>query len=242
MKTLDYGIVTIHGFTGYPEEMEPLGKFMEENGLYWKNVLLPGHAKNPEELREYRWSDWANKVMEEIEEAKQNVEKGIFVAGLSLGGLLTLYSLIHDKTILGGITLAAPIRVFKWYHDVLSMFPIGFWVKNQGDPETSLNDPQFRDIHRAYEYFHSDNAKDVNNLAKHVRKRLQKIEAPILIVHSKYDKLVEVSNAYEIFEKTRSKHKYLFLVNRSSHVLTRDYDREIIFSTALNFINEVNKR
>ena len=235
----EIGVVTIHGFTGYPEEMELLGHYLENKGFYWENVKLPGHTTTPEDLKKYSWKDWAAEVMKTIQKTKKQVRNGVFVSGLSLGGLLTLYSLIHDPEIRGGITLAAPIKIFKWYHQLISPLPVGFWVKNPGDPKASLNDPSLRENHRSYEYFHSKSAKDVNNLAKHVKKRLHLIKAPILIVHSSKDKLVEPSNANKIFDLVSSEKKFLLMVNRSSHVLSKDYDRYFIFDTIVRFIQEV---
>ena len=105
-----------------------------------------------------------------------------------------------------------------------------------------MNDPTYWNTHKSYEYFHSDSAKEVNSLAKFVKKQLPNIKTHILIVHSLNDKLVDVSNAKKIFQNVSSEKKFLLLVNRTSHVLTKDYDWEFIFNSILNFINEVSNR
>ena len=162
--------------------------------------------------------------------------------GLSMGGLLTLYALTNSPHLAAGVTLAAPIRPLSGPQSfqawVLARVPIlGRWVQNEG--KDAIMDPEARKIHDSYPRFHTDSVIELNKLATKVRHNLDRIETPVLIIHSVGDTFVSVKNAYEIHGSLRSKGKELFLVERSSHVLTRDYDKDRILEKCLEFVRKV---
>lgn len=44
------GVLLVHGFTGAPQEMRGLGRFLAENGMTVLGIRLPGHGTRPEDL------------------------------------------------------------------------------------------------------------------------------------------------------------------------------------------------
>ena len=234
-----YCVITCHDFTGYPEEMEPFGEFMEKKGLNWYNLLLPGHGTNPFDLKNIRWIDWANYVRKEVNVMMKKYPDGVFFAGLSLGGVITLYVLQQFPDLKGAITLSAPVRLLNWWQTLLAKIPyLGFWVKRTEKDEKLLFDKEAAKIHRGYETFHTDSAKQVNKLVTQVRKRLDIVNQPTLIIHSSKDNLIPVKNAHEIFDKISSFDKEKLIVENSGHVLTRDFDKEEIFEKSFEFIKQ----
>ncbi len=227
------GIVTCHGFTGYPEEVAIIGEAFVEEGFVWRNIVLPGHTTDERALRKTTWRDWTGEVMRTIDELASNVEGAVVMSGLSLGGLLTLYAAEHNANLRAIVPLAAPIKVFQWYHRILANILPGFWVKNSDD----IMDSDAMEIHRSYPRFHTDSAKQVNALAVDVRKDLSSIAIPALIVHGLHDNSVSPTNATAIFNEISSEMKELLWAENSAHVLTRDYDKQMIVDAALKFVN-----
>ncbi|MEM4204343.1 MAG: alpha/beta fold hydrolase, partial [Candidatus Methanomethylicaceae archaeon] len=88
--TKKIGVLLIHGFTGTPAEMRQLGEFLYKKGYTVRCDPLPGHCTSPEDLKKTKWQDWVNAALKWIKEMKVEHEK-IFVAGLSLGSLITAY-------------------------------------------------------------------------------------------------------------------------------------------------------
>src|SRR5947207_15572 len=84
------GVLLIHGFTGSPPEVRPLGEYLAQQGLVVHGVRLPGHGTRPEDLLAVTWQDWAAHVREALDALHAECET-VFVGGLSMGGLLTLY-------------------------------------------------------------------------------------------------------------------------------------------------------
>ncbi|MHA2170870.1 MAG: alpha/beta hydrolase [Candidatus Kariarchaeaceae archaeon] len=236
-----YCIVTCHGFTGYPEEMDPLGKYFVGKGFSWSNLTLPGHGTTPKDLRNTTWKDWTNHMEQELKDKLQQYPDGVFFSGLSLGGVMTLYAMQEYPQLKGGIPMSAPVNILNWWQKIATKLPIGFWVKRTETDLRDIYDKEAAKDHRAYETFHSDSAKQVHYLVSHVRKNLSRITQPILIVHSSRDNSVPLKNAFEIYEKVNSKIKEKLIVDNSGHVVTRDLDKEIIFGKSFEFINTIIK-
>ena len=232
-------IVTCHGFTGYPEEMEPIGEYLQEKGYDWKNLQLPGHGTTPEDLKTKKWTDWTDYVLQEIDICLKEYDNNVIMIGLSLGGALTLYTLINRPLMKAGFTLAAPVNVVTFFQKILLNIPfLGMWMNNTST-KTDIFDPEMKKNHRSYTKFHSSNGKELYHLFKYVKKNLSKITQPLLIVQSKQDQVVNYENAQFIFDHVQSSQKELYYVEQSSHVLTKDYDRERIFSKSLEFIESL---
>ncbi len=89
------GVLLIHGFTGAPTEMRPLGEYLAVKGYTVSGPLLPGHGTTPRALMNRKWSEWAETVDQTYQELTASCDR-VFVAGLSLGALLAL-NLAADK-------------------------------------------------------------------------------------------------------------------------------------------------
>ncbi|MHA2403264.1 MAG: alpha/beta hydrolase, partial [Candidatus Kariarchaeaceae archaeon] len=196
MDLSNYCVVTCHGFTGYPEEMDPLGVFFEHKGLNWHNLTLPGHATTPKDLRHTTWRDWTEYVEIELKICLEKYSDRVFFSGLSLGGVMTLYVMQQFPQLKGGIPLSAPLSILNWWQRIATKLPIGFWVKRTESDLRDIYDKEAAKEHRAYETFHSDSAKQVHYLISHVRKNLTEITQPILIVHSKKDNSIPIKTAF----------------------------------------------
>src|SRR2546428_11933352 len=52
------GCLLVHGFTGTPEEMRPLGEALTARGFPVYAVRLAGHGTDVADLARTRWTDW----------------------------------------------------------------------------------------------------------------------------------------------------------------------------------------
>src|ERR1700709_2358491 len=84
------GALCIHGFTGNPNSMRPVAEAFAAAGLSVELPRLPGHGTTVDEMMTTTWADWSG----EAEAAYQRLAArtdAIVVAGLSMGGTLTLW-------------------------------------------------------------------------------------------------------------------------------------------------------
>src|SRR5512139_3111646 len=79
----------IHGFTGTPKEMRWMGEYLNGQGYTCLGIRLAGHATTPEDMIRSRWTDWAASV-EDGYHLLRGMTDRIFLAGLSMGGVLSL--------------------------------------------------------------------------------------------------------------------------------------------------------
>lgn len=87
-KTLVY---LIHGVTGTPVEMKYVAAGLARRGWNVYGTTLPGHCTELRDLVATRRRDWINHVHRQLSFARERFDR-VFVAGLSIGGLLGLES------------------------------------------------------------------------------------------------------------------------------------------------------
>ena len=83
------GVLLIHGFTGSPAELLPLGIFLNHEGFTVLAVRLAGHGTSERDLLRTNCGDWFNSVLDGYAMLKNFCDK-IFVIGHSMGALLSL--------------------------------------------------------------------------------------------------------------------------------------------------------
>src|SRR5687767_4344740 len=83
------GCLLIHGFTGCPQSLRPVGDYLAERGLAVEGIRLPGHGTTWEDLNARRSDEWIAAVDAGFEKITEGRNK-VFVVGLSFGGTLML--------------------------------------------------------------------------------------------------------------------------------------------------------
>src|SRR5262249_59907002 len=81
------GVLVLHGFTGTPFEVRPLGERLAKRGLTVVGPVIPGHCTTPQALGETSWRDWQAGAAAALDGLRARCDR-IAVAGLSMGGLL----------------------------------------------------------------------------------------------------------------------------------------------------------
>ena len=56
------GCLLIHGFTGAPIEMHPIGEYLVEHDIIVSGPRLPGHGTAPEDMQGVTWEEWYSAV------------------------------------------------------------------------------------------------------------------------------------------------------------------------------------
>ena len=128
------GYVLVHGFTGSPKEMRLMGDYLNGNGVTVIGIRLAGHATQMSDMVRTRWRDWLISVEDGINLLSDFCDS-IFVAGLSMGGILALMA-ASRYTIDGVIAMSAPYTISNDWRSKLAkqISPfMPFVKKEQGD-------------------------------------------------------------------------------------------------------------
>lgn len=230
------GCLLIHGFTGSPPEMRLLGEYLHARGLTVSAPLLPGHGTKPEDLNRVRWQDWVETVERALAELKITC-RTLFVAGLSMGSLLTLHlAAAHPE--LAGIVLYSP--ALKLRQRGLFLLPLVRHVIKQwpaGRPEdTDLTDPEAPARLWHYQTFPTNGANELLKLRRVVWNELPQVRVPAIIFYATGDRMIAPDSARVTFERLGSRDKELVTLHNSGHCLTVDSEREAVFARTYGFI------
>jgi len=233
------GCLLVHGFTGTTSSMKLMGDYMAEKGLTVLGPRLPGHGTDVKDMGLYTMSDWTSTVEKAYAEISEICEK-VFVSGLSMGGLLTLYMGEKHPEIAGLIPISAPVvRLAPGAQNyLLKLIPVLKHVmKTFPGPGNDLKDPDVVEV--AYEKLSTNALHELVKLADVVRPDLARITQPIRIYVAHDDHVVPPENASYIFDNVGSKDKEIIWLDNCCHVATLDLDKDRIFSESYNFISRL---
>lgn len=232
-------LITCHGFSEFSSEMSPIGEYFEKKGYRIHNLKLPGHDTTPEDLKNTKWKEWTSYANNEIDYCLESYQNTFF-CGFSLGGVMTLFALQNHHKLKGGATLAAPTRLLNFYQSILIKVPyIGFWIKQK---EMDLTNEKNKNIdYQVYNRFHTNSVKQLNLFITYTRKNLKKIVAPLIIIHSKKDKIIDPKCADEIYKNISSSNKKKVILDDSNHLLLRYHGNQELFLNIYNFFENIMK-
>lgn len=226
------GCLLIHGFTGSPGEMRPLGEHLHKNGYTVKGLLLPGHGTKVEDLAATNWGDWYSEVEKGYRDLQKQCDK-IFVIGLSMGGALALHLAANEKIEGGIVSICAPIFLTKKkaYLAPWAKYFIKFSKKNKS---SGKNLQSFW-----YDQYPTQGVAELVKGISVIKSELKKITNPILVIQSSLDKTVVPESGQYIYDNIGSKDKRIFWLNNSGHIATLDRERERVFLWTEDFINGI---
>jgi len=229
----------IHGFTSSLTEVRDLGERLAREGLTVSGPLLPGHGTRPQDLEAVTWQDWYGAVEKEFLKLK-DTHRTVSVVGISMGAALALrLAERHDPA---RIVLLAPYyRVtYKWYYLLPPEAYVDAgarllrYVKKPG--RLMLNDRSAWSRHIAYWHVPTKAIRNLTALGRAVADAPPRITCPALIVHSRHDEAASPAGAQDILDRLGSTDKRLVWLDRSNHIITLDYDREIVNESVAAFL------
>lgn len=226
----EVGCLLIHGFTGSPGEMRPLGEHLATAGYTVKGVLLPGHGTTVKDLACTRWPDWYEEVVKGYWQLKEHCQQ-LFIIGLSMGGDLALHLAANEEFNGGVVSICAPIFLAK-KKAYLSPF-LQYFIRYS--PKKNYGSKNYQSFW--YDQYPISCTASLVKMLKVIKKELGAIKNPALIIQSTLDKTVDPKSAEYIYENIASTSKELYWLNKSGHIATLDSEREKVFSLITEFIN-----
>jgi carboxylesterase len=223
----------LHGFTGSPAEMEGLATFLRNHGCAVSVPTLPGHATQPEDLRNVSHEAWIAASEEAFRDIRQQ-HPMIFVIGLSMGGALALHLAAHHQ-FAGVVTLAAALKM-PLKQEIASYLFAPFVAVRYKPNGPDVHDAEAKARLRNYDRYPLTAARELMRMLRKIRAELSKVTMPLLAIHSRADHVVPFDNLALLMRRVRSPQREQMIVENSYHVLTVDYDRQAIFERIWKFI------
>ncbi len=232
------GCLLIHGFTGAPMEMRPLGDFLAEKGYSVLGIRLSGHGTKMADMQRSHWQDWAGSVLDGWHLLQNSTDK-IILMGLSMGGVLALYH-ASFLPVQGVVSMSTPYQLEPDSKLALLPFLSGI-IPYLAKGESDWHDPGAAKDHISYEKYPTRAIVQLTLLLQAMRISLPKVTAPALLMHAKGDLGVAPENMSRIYQElgTAEENKEMVWLENSGHVLTRDLEKMIVFNNVLNFVQRI---
>jgi carboxylesterase len=229
------GALVLHGFTGNPQSMRGLAEAFAGAGLAVELPLLPGHGTAIEDMLDTEWGDWSSAAEASYQDLAGRCER-VVVAGLSMGGSLTLW-LAERHPEIAGIVLVNPAvePPAESFREMLQ------GILDSGNPTmpavgNDIADPNQTEL--AYDATPVAPLLSMLEAADEIAALLGSIECPVLLMNSPQDHVVPPSSSEMIAERVSGPLERVTL-ERSYHVATLDYDKDEIERRAVEFATKV---
>jgi carboxylesterase len=238
------GVLLLHGFTATPESFHFLAERLHKEKFSVLAPLLSGHGTHVKDLESTSWQDWYRSVEEAYFKLKSRCGE-VCVVGLSMGGLLALHLAHHHRNIKALGLLATPVFLDSWLIRVLFPLiwktPLKYLYRFQKKHTVSIKDPVAGRRHQTYEKIPVVSVANLLDLQKKVRRELHLIHQPTLIAHAIDDETVPYGNLDYIRACIGSEDVETLTLRRSNHIITVDYDREIVAKRVVKFFKKYSK-
>ncbi len=230
------GVLLVHGYAGTPREVSDLALVFAQAGFSVEVPLLPGHGTAFEEILTTTWTDYADAIDAAYQKLAAHCQN-IVVGGLSLGGSLATWLVLQHPTIAGlisinGIFKLPDIVTREMISNVLANGILFFPV-----PGVSLKDP--KQAAKLISYGKTPVAPMLSILEalEGIEVSLGEVRCPVLCFTSLLDR--GSPNANRLLIKGVSGSVENVILERSEHVATLDFDKDILEAHALDFVQKL---
>jgi len=230
----DIGVLVLHGFTGSPQSVRYWAEGVAAQGRSVLVPRLPGHGTTVDDLQRTTAQDWVAEAEMSLRGLRERCYT-TFVCGLSGGGTIAfdLAERLGDQ-LAGVITVNASMFTRdprRHLAPIVGLLPL----KLKGI-FNDIADPNENEV--GYDRVPTMAAKSMIDYQTRVMRDLGRVTVPTLLLASRQDHTVHPDNSPYIHDHIASKDKELLWLERSYHVATLDYDKDLIVERTNAFIKE----
>ncbi len=229
------GCVLIHGFTATPWTIKELATFLADADISVSCPLLPGHGTTLESLENVTWNSWVETALEEVLVLKKSTDH-LFLIGHSMGGAIALLA-ANQCDVDGVILLSTPIRSMDWRLRFLSVLKpfIRSWKKRRRPDKRNLPDGV------EYDRYPLKGVAQCLSMLRELRRHIEDVKYPVLILHGEGDRRVSVENAHWIYDHISTDKKEKIIIDDDRHLITIGSEKERVKGEVLRFIQTVSR-
>jgi len=232
----------LHGLTGSPAEMRPVGEALARSGFRAVGPLLPGHGTTPGDLYRVTRKD----LLEAAESALLSLRgaRRLFLCGLSMGSLLAIHLAARSWAQEGlpefaALALLAPAIEFAgttWlFANVIGRLPPLPVLLGKGGRDIRGPPDDREKVSASYEAIPMRWGAELRALSRQARELAPLVRAPALILQGALDRTLSSSGARRLQGMLASPRVELRILPRSGHVLPLDVDSAEVCSSIVSF-------
>jgi carboxylesterase len=230
-----HGALVLHGFTGNPQSLRGLAQALADAGFAVELPRLPGHGTSVEDMATTAWEDWSGAAEDAYADLASRCDR-VVIAALSMGGTLAVWLASRHPEI-AGLALVNP--VVQPIDE--SITDLARDLAGKGEPYmpgvgSDIADPDQHEL--AYDTTPVICLLSLASAIKELTIHLPDVTMPLLLMNAPQDHVVPPTNSDLLAELVRGPVERVTL-ERSYHVATLDYDRDLIEQRTVAFAREV---
>ncbi|MEW2132837.1 alpha/beta fold hydrolase [Streptomyces sp. NPDC005435] len=234
----EVGVLLCHGFTGSPQSLRPWAEHHAAHGLTVSLPLLPGHGTRWQDMAVTGWADWYATVDRELRLLAERCSQ-VFVAGLSMGGALSLaLASRHGDRIAGVVVVNPANRVHG-----LSAYALPVarhLVPSTKGIASDIAKPGAEEL--GYDRVPLHAAHSLRQSLRRLDGELPRVTQPLLLLRSARDHVVPAADSARVLSRVSSADVTEIVLEQSYHVATLDHDADRIFEESLAFVGRLAPR
>ena len=230
------GVLLLHGFGDTPQSLSALAAHLHARGWTVRVPLLHGHGTSLQAFTSARADEWVTGARTSLTEIQSRTSH-VSIVGQSMGGAVATILAAEggvEALVLLAPYMALPRRAARIgaLHRVVALF-VPYLVSRS---ESSILDPEARRKALGRGITTPRLLHELSLVVRRARAALPNVAAPTLVLHSRHDPRVTLSDAEAAFAHLGSGEKRLEWVERSGHVISVDFDRDLVARRVIDWL------
>jgi carboxylesterase len=238
----------LHGYTGTPYEVRPLGEALSAHGFDVDAPLLTGHGHDPAVCNRTSWTTWLGDAVAAYDagSSRSAGEDGLrVVVGSSMGGLLALQlSLVRPVDAL--VLLAPALRFFPSQELAVAALASGLWRVRPFVPKEApggdVGDVDAQKNNPTYKVLPARGIVELWHLQRATARVLPQVTTPVCALHGDDDGTIDPASAAAIASAVASPVVEHHRLAKTRHLVGLDVERDVVTALALRFLDDVAAR
>ena len=233
----------LHGLTGGPSEVRPVGEALASAGIRVVAPVLPGHGTRPEDLLTVTRADLREAALRALVSLRG--ARRVFVCGLSAGALLAVELAAHSRLREGvpavdRLALLAPaveLRGLSWvFTNLVGRLPVPPLLV--GKRRDLPPDGPGRQADDGYVQVPLPWGRELRLLAREALRVAPRVHAPALILHGARDPTAAVAGARRLARALGSRRVDLRVFPQTGHLMPLDVESRAVCNAVVSFFQE----
>jgi carboxylesterase len=226
-----HGVLVLHGFTGNPSSVRALAEAFAAAGFAVELPRLPGHGTSVADLLTTRFPDWSAAAEAAYLELAGRCDR-VVVAGLSMGATLAAWLAAGHPRIAGLVAVNGMFEPpAEGFRQMLGDC-LGQGVDRLPSIGSDIADRSV--VEGAYEAAPIEPMLSLFEGVADLHDRLAGIACPVLIMTAPQDHIVPPVSS-DVLAAAVAGPVERVVLERSYHVATLDYDKDIVVERAVKF-------
>lgn len=227
-------VLLLHGFTGNPNDVKRLGRFLAERNYTVHAPLYKGHGLDPLTLIQSSPQEWWDSVIEGYDILREKGYDEIAVAGVSLGGIFSL-KLGVERPMKAIVTMSAPAIAKS--PDSLQNRIIDYAINYK---KLSGTYDATKDTHEAIsELVQMPSLTSLQSMINETSNQLKALNSPVHVLRGLEDDPYYCESADLIYSSVKSRIKSIKTFVNSGHILTLGKEKELVFEEVYRFFDSL---